>query len=164
MIDDACAFISVYCITELRAVEVRIRGRHDSRKLVRRMRRFISHATPEQLEAIPGQLFDLVELADLRRHEIHLVNAVDGSVYLYFWCRTREAVPCLMEWIDSGQLAAAIEKLINLATAGEENLSVSCLLINKTSRRGKGTCMPDQSWLQVHFFRPDPTRQSVANF
>ena len=91
------------------------------------------------LQWTPAELMGVIEdaLCELRENDIHLVNAVDGSVYLYFWCRTREAVQCLMEWIDSGQLAAAIEKLINLATAGEENLSVNCLLIKNKIRHCK---------------------------
>ena len=121
---------------ELMPVEVRLNQRPSlgDRVLVRLVRFFIRRVSPGRLHAIQQ---DTGIQEQLERHGIRLVNAVDGSIYLYFWCRTREAVQCLMEWIDSGQLAAAIEKLINLATAGEENLSVSCLLIKRKSRIGK---------------------------
>ena len=103
---------------------------------MKRLKRLIRHATPEQLNDFQVNLNEMQELVDLRRRGVHLVNAGEGSVYLYFWCRTREAVQCLMEWIDSGQLASTIEQLINLATAGEEKLAVSCLLVKKKIRTG----------------------------
>ena len=120
-------------VAVLVAVEARFteRPRRGDGFLVRLMRFIIRRASRDQRDVIED------ELRELRERDIHLVNAVDGSVYLYFWCRTREAVQCLMEWIDSGQLAAAIEKLINLATAGEENLSVSCMLVTNKIRPGK---------------------------
>ena len=85
------------------------RPRQEERILVRLIRYFVRRASSKDLD-------------QLKKHGIHVVDIVNGCICLYFWCRTREAVQCLMEWIDSGQLAATIEKLINLATAGEENL------------------------------------------
>ena len=84
----------------------------------------------------PDQLDDIQEFVELLQHGIRLVNAHRKCILLYWWCVTGESVQFLLEWIDSGRLAATIEKLINVATAGQEQLSVRCLVINKTARRG----------------------------
>ena len=88
------------------------------RGVVQAMKKILRQATPEEA-------LEIKEFVELRAAGCEIIDADDGSIILYCWCRTRQAVQCLLVWIDSGRLKTAIQSFINRVASQELN----CFLV-----------------------------------
>ena len=89
-------------------------GTEGVRGIVQEMKRILRHATPEEA-------MEIKEFVELRAAGCEIVDAEDGSIILYCWCRTRRAVQCLLVWIDSGRLKTVVQSFINHVTSKRLN-------------------------------------------
>jgi hypothetical protein len=75
-------------------------------------------------QASPQEAHQIKVLAELKEQGIELVDMTEGSVRLYFWCRTRQALLCLLEWFDNGRLQNVVKNLINFLLKTDDKVSV----------------------------------------
>ena len=93
-------------------------------KLVELVRQRLPLSSLEEVR----QIRELVELAE---QEFELVDAKPGSVRLVFCCTSRPALLCLLDWIDTGRLHSAVNKLFQLLLPEGVTVSIRRLLLQK---------------------------------
>ena len=76
-------------------------------ELVASFRHKLRYATADEVQ----QIKELVE-----SRELELVGAGRGSVRLFWWCRTRRSLDCLLVWLDTGRLLTASQQLVNIVS------------------------------------------------
>ena len=83
-------------------------------ELVASVRHKLRHATKEEVQQMKGDVQQIKELLESR--ELELLSAGEGSVRLFWWCRTRRSLDCLLVWLDTGRLLTASQQLVNLVS------------------------------------------------
>ena len=82
------------------------------------------------------QMFNDVEIIKelLESRELELLDAGPGSVRLFWWCRTRRSLDCLLVCLDTGRLLTASQQLVNLVSPHRQlAVSYACIGRNVSS-------------------------------
>ena len=87
---------------------------------MRLLRRTLPHLSEEGAREVR-------HLLELREQNITLVEMRDGSIRLYFWCRTKEAIKVFLQWFASGRLQAIIEEWITDFLKSQDRISVTLM-------------------------------------
>lgn len=115
----------ILCFMSAVAVPVDIRLSESSlqqeSQLVVSINAYLQSATLEEVRQVIG-------LAESR--ELELLSAGEGSVRLFWWCRTRRSLDCLLVWLDTGRLLTASQQLVNLVSPHHQ-LAVSYLRLKQ---------------------------------
>jgi len=88
--------------------------------IVQEIRRLLNDCTEEDLNVVD-------ELVQLRRQGMELVGASNGSVDVLFWCRSKNGLVRLHEWLVNGRISDIIKVLINRLmkrSSPEERISI----------------------------------------
>jgi len=60
------------------------------------------------------------EFAQMRSQQCHLVGVGRRGMRLYWWCQTRRALCCLLDYVDTGRLLQAITRFFRVVTDRQE--------------------------------------------